>query len=191
MLQTCCAIVKVQEVLIVVKIKEVLTVVKVQEVLLVVKTKEVLTVVKVQEVLIVVKTKEVLTVVKVTEVLTVAKVQEVLTVVIRPRSSNSCKIPRSPNSIKSPRGPNSCKSQRSPNSCNRPRPWPPQGQAVKYRNRVRGLVVCEVCLSWWCSCCRLASRYPTHLCAPHARCNGVFGHAYNPMNGLSHVFYHY
>ena len=25
--------------------------------------------------------------------------------------------------------------------------WPPQGQTVKYRNRVRGLVVCEVSLS--------------------------------------------
>ena len=55
-------------------------------------------------------------------------------------------------------------------------PWPPQGQAVKYRNRVRGLVLCEVCLSWWCSCCRLGSRHSTHLHAPHARCNGVFGH---------------
>ena len=55
-------------------------------------------------------------------------------------------------------------------------PWPPQGQTVKYRNRVRGLVVCEVCLSWWYSCCRLGSRYSIHLRAPHARCNGVFGH---------------
>ena len=54
---------------------------------------------------------------------------------------------------------------------------PSAGQTVKYRNRVRGLVVCEVCLSWWCSCCRLSSRYSIHLRAPHARCNGVDGHA--------------
>ena len=54
--------------------------------------------------------------------------------------------------------------------------WPSAGQTVKYRNRVRGLVVCEVCLSWWYSCCRLGSRYSIHLRAPHARCNGVFGH---------------
>ena len=55
-------------------------------------------------------------------------------------------------------------------------PWPPEGQTVKYRNRVLGLVVCEVSLSWRCSCCRPGSRYFTHLRAPHARCNGVFGH---------------
>ena len=61
-------------------------------------------------------------------------------------------------------------------------PWPPQGQTVKYRNRVRGLVVCAVSLSWWHSCCRLRSRYFTHLRAPHARCDGVFGHE----NGKHH-----
>ena len=37
--------------------------------------------------------------------------------------------------------------------------------------------MCEVCLSWWYSCCRLGSRYSIHLRAPHARCNGVDGHA--------------
>ena len=57
-----------------------------------------------------------------------------------------------------------------------PTAWPSAGQTVKYRNRVRGLVVCEVCLSWWYSCCRLRSRYSIQLRAPHARCNGVYSH---------------
>ena len=71
-------------------------------------------------------------------------------------------------------------------------PWPPQGQAVKYRNRVRGLVVCEVCLSLWCSCCRLGSRYSIHLRAPHARCNGVFGHDKgNQMNKLNYCSFRF
>ena len=59
--------------------------------------------------------------------------------------------------------------------------WPPEGPTAKYRNLVRGLIVCEVS-----SCARFACRGGTRvagwaadvlfICAPHAQSNGVFGH---------------